>query len=408
MAVVRAQLEGAALVLASATPSIETQVNAAQGRYAHVRLATRHAGRALPDLAAIDLRRDGPARGRWISPLLREAVAETIARGEQALLFLNRRGYAPLTVCRACGHRHQCPHCTAWLVEHRFRRALVCHQCGHVERRPDICAECETPDSLAACGPGVERLAEEVALSFPDARTLVLSSDFPGGTERLRREIDAIARREFDIVIGTQLVAKGHNFPSLTLVGVIDADLGLSTGDPRAAERTFQLLNQVTGRAGRGDRPGRGLVQTYQPDHPVMRALLSGDAARFYREETEVRLRALLPPFGRLAALVISGADRLATEAHARALVRAAYALPAEEGFTVAPLGGLPDARDVLVLGPAEAPIAMVRGRYRFRILVKTPKRLDLQAFLRRVLSDAPPARGGIRVDVDVDPQSFL
>ena len=408
MAVVRGQIEGAAVVLASATPSIETRVNAAQRRYGHVELTSRHAGRALPDLSAIDLRRDPPPRGRWISPVLRAAMGDTIARGEQALLFLNRRGYAPLTVCRACGHRHQCPHCTAWLVEHRFRRALICHQCGHVERRPDLCVACETPDSLAACGPGVERLAEEVALTFPDARTLVLSSDFPGGTERLRREIDAIARRDFDIVIGTQLVAKGHNFPSLTLVGVIDADLGLSSGDPRAAERTFQLLNQVTGRAGRGDRPGRGLVQTYQPDHPVMQALLSGDAARFYAEETDVRLRAGLPPFGRLAALIVSGTDRLAAEAHARALVRAAYALPMEEGFAVAPAGGLPDARDILVLGPAEAPIAMVRGRYRFRILVKAPRRVDVQAFLRRMLSEAPNARGGVRVDVDVDPQSFL
>ncbi len=408
MAVVRGHIESAAVVLASATPSIETQVNAAQGRYGHVELTSRYADRALPDLTAIDLRRDCPPRGRWISPVLKDAVGETIARGEQALLFLNRRGYAPLTVCRACGHRHQCPHCTAWLVEHRFRRALICHQCGHVERRPDICVECETVDSLAACGPGVERLAEEVALAFPDARTLILSSDFPGGTERLRREIDAIARREFDLVIGTQLVAKGHNFPSLTLVGVVDADLSLSNGDPRAAERTFQLLNQVTGRAGRGERPGRGLVQTYQPDHPVMRALLSGDAARFYAEEVEVRLSAGLPPFGRLAALIVSGVDRLAAEAHARALTRVAYSLPMEDGFSVAPLGGLPDACDVLVLGPAEAPIAMVRGRYRFRILVKAPRRFEMQSFLRRLLFETSPARGGVRVDVDIDPQSFL
>ncbi|GAC1336541.1 MAG: primosomal protein N' [Beijerinckiaceae bacterium] len=408
MAIVRAQLEGAAVVLASATPSIESRVNVARGRYAHLTLATRHAGRALPDLAAIDLRHEAPPRGRWISPPLKGAVGETMARGEQALLFLNRRGYAPLTVCRACGHRHQCPHCTAWLVEHRFRRALICHQCGHVERRPEACRECETPDSLAACGPGVERLAEEVALSFPAARVLVLSSDFPGGTERLRREIDAVARAEFNIIIGTQLVAKGHNFPSLTLVGVIDADLGLSSADPRAAERTFQLLHQVTGRAGRGDRPGKGLVQTYQPNHPVMKALLSGDAARFYAEETEVRRTAQLPPFGRLAALVISGNDRPSAEAHARALVRAAYSLPAEEGFAVAAAGGLPDNNDIVVLGPAEAPIAMVRGRYRFRILVKAPRRFDVQGFLRRMLAAAPPPRGGIRADVDVDPQSFL
>ena len=221
------------------------------------------------------------------------------------LLFLNRRGYAPLTLCRHCGHRFRCSNCDAWLVEHRFRRALICHHCGHMEPRPHVCPECEAEDALAACGPGVERLAEEAAGLFPDARVLVLSSDFPGGAERLRRELDEIAKGAFDLVIGTQLVAKGHNFPFLTLVGVVDADLGLGSGDPRAAERTFQLLAQVTGRAGRGDQPGRALIQTYRPDHPVISALLSGDAEEFYAQETSLRQRAGLPPFGRLAALIV-------------------------------------------------------------------------------------------------------
>ena len=408
MAVARAQFEQAPVVLASATPSIETRVNAEQGRYQHLRLGARFGGRSMPNLSAIDLRTSAAPKGKWISPPLIAAMRECLERGEQSLLFLNRRGYAPLTLCRACGHRFQCPNCTAWLVEHRFRRALVCHHCGHVERRPDHCPICETQDCLTPCGPGVERLAEEVAETFPDARVLVLSSDFPGGTERLRRELEEIAAGTFQIVIGTQLVAKGHNFPLMTLVGVVDADVGLASGDPRAAERTFQLLQQVTGRAGRGDKPGRGMLQTWQPDHPVIQALLSGDAERFYREEIENRQFAMLPPFGRLAALVVSGKDRADTETHARALARAAYALPPSERWKVAPAGGLPELDEISVLGPAEAPIAVVRGRFRFRLLVRAPRSADLQGFLRAMLSAGPKARGGIEVAVDVDPQSFL
>jgi primosomal protein N' (replication factor Y) len=391
LAVVRGRLEDAPVILASATPSIETRVNVARGRYKRVTLPERFGGRTLPRIRAVDLRRDSVPPGRWLSGTLRFAVADAVAAGEQALLFLNRRGYAPLTLCRACGHRYECPNCSAWLVEHRFRRALVCHHCGHTERRPEACVACGALDSLAACGPGVERIAEEVAESFPDKRAIVLSSDFPGGTERLRQELKSVADGAFDIVIGTQLVAKGHNFPRLTLVGVLDADIGLTSGDPRAAERTFQLLQQVTGRAGRGERPGRALVQTYQPEHPVMAALISGEAERFYAEETRARDAAGLPPFGRLAALVISGADRGEAEAHGRAM--ALEARPPE---------------GVMVLGPAEAPLALIRGRYRFRLLVKTEREVDLQAYLRAWLARSPKPRGSIKVAVDVDPQSFL
>ncbi len=408
MAVVRGQIENAAVVLASATPSIELRVNAEQGRYAHLTLDARYGGQKLPTLTAIDLRRQGAPRGKWISPRLAAALGQCLSRGEQALLFLNRRGYAPLTLCRVCGHRFQCPNCTAWLVEHKFRRALVCHHCGHVERRPDVCPECETPDQLTACGPGVERLAEEVAETWPQARCLILSSDFPGGTERLRRELDEVAKGACDIIIGTQLVAKGHNFPLLSLVGVIDADIGLSTGDPRAAERTFQMLQQVSGRAGRFGRDGQAFIQTWQPDHPVIRALVAGDGERFYREETEQRRRAGLPPFGRLAALIVSGKDRASAETHARALIRAANALPPNAKWKLAALGGLPQGDEISLLGPAEAPIAVIRGRHRFRLLVRAPRAADLQGFLRAMLGTAPPERGGVRVQVDVEPQNFL
>src|SRR5690606_17342032 len=277
-----------------------------------------------------------------------------------------------------------------WLVEHRFRGKLVCHHCGHNEDRPEACPSCGTLDHLVACGPGVERIAEEIVQHFPDARTIVLSSDM-GGVKRLRLELQAIADGEADIVVGTQLVAKGHNFPSMTLVGVVDADIGLANGDPRAAERTFQLLSQVTGRAGRTGRKSLGLIQTYQPDHPVMRAIVSGDAEAFYEQEIAARERARLPPFGRLAAIIVSAAGRAEAEGHARALRRAA-----------------PQAADILVLGPAEAPLALVAGRHRFRLLVHGERGSGLQTFLRALPKAGPPPRGSVRVQVDIDPQSFV
>ncbi|MBV8105636.1 MAG: primosomal protein N', partial [Hyphomicrobiales bacterium] len=408
MAVVRARLEKAPVVLASATPALETRFNAENGRYRWLRLPSRFGAATMPDIATVDLRREGPPRGRWLSPKAIAGVETARERREQALLFLNRRGYAPLTLCRACGHRFECPNCASWLVEHRFRAALVCHHCGHVEGRPKICPACHEADALTACGPGVERLAEEAAVLFPDIRTLVLSSDFLGGIETLRAQLDAAARGEYDLIIGTQLVAKGHNFPLLTFVCVVDADVGLANADPRAAERTFQLLRQATGRAGRAERAGRALLQTWQPEHPVIAALVSGDAERFYREETAQRRIGGLPPFGRLAAIIVSAEDRGAAEAHARALARAAHGLPEGKRWRVAPLGGHPHDDEITLLGPAEAPIAVLRRRHRFRLAAKAPRSADMQGFLRALLAAAPPPRGGVKVAIDVDPQSFL
>jgi primosomal protein N' (replication factor Y) len=406
MAVVRARLENAPVVLASATPSLETRVNAEQGRYRWLRLRARYRARAMPELSAIDLRRAGPPRGRFLAPRLVEAVEQTLAAGEQAMLFLNRRGYAPLTLCRACGHRFQCPNCAAWLVEHRFRKVLMCHHCGHTEGKPNVCPICDEADTLTPCGPGVERIAEEAAHLFPDARRLVLSSDMAFGVDKLRGELDAMSRGDYDLVIGTQLVAKGHDFPGLTLVGVVDSDVGLANGDPRAAEHTFQLLRQATGRAGRGEKPGRALLQTYQAEHPVIAALLSGDVERFYETEIAQRKRGGLPPFGRLAALIVSGEDKGAAEAHARAIARAALTLG--ERFALSPAGGAARPDEISLLGPAEAPLALLRGRHRFRLAAKAPRSADMQGFLRALIAAAPPPRGGVRVTVDVDPQSFL
>ena len=327
MAVVRGSIAKIPVVLASATPSVETVVNARRGRYRHLTLPERFGGQRLPAVEAIDLRQAPPPRGRFISPLLAEAVQTSLERREQALLFLNRRGYAPLTLCRACGFRFSCPNCDAWLVDHRFRKSLVCHHCGFVLPHPAHCPKCSAENSFVACGPGVERLEEEVRVLFPQARILVLSSDLVASVERMREEFADIAAGLFDIVIGTQLVAKGHHFPMLNLVGVVDADLGLSNGDPRAAEHTFQLLHQVVGRAGRDAGVGRGFLQTHQPDHPVMRALIAQDREAFYSAEIDLREKTHYPPFGRLASIVVSGPDKHDTEvARPRARPRSADA----------------------------------------------------------------------------------
>jgi primosomal protein N' (replication factor Y) len=391
MAVVRAHIAKIPVVLASATPSVETEVNARKGRYQRIVLPSRFGGAHMPQIEAIDLRREAPPRGRFISPVLAEYIGHAIERREQALLFLNRRGYAPLTLCRACGHRFACTICDSWLVDHRFRQRLVCHHCGFSMPRPHACPNCAAEESLVAVGPGVERLQEEAASLFPQARTMVLSSDLITSIETMRSELNEIAEGRVDIIVGTQLVAKGHHFPRLNLVGVVDADLGLGNGDPRAAERTWQLLNQVIGRAGRDQGRGVGYLQTHQPEHPVMKALVACDREAFYASEIASRERTLYPPFGRLASLIISAGDRATAEGYARKLVG------------LAPL----DER-VQLLGPAEAPLAVIKGRYRFRLLLKSARGFDLSDYLRHWLAASPKPKGNLKLEVDVDPQSFL
>jgi len=391
MAVVRGSLGGFPVILSSATPSIESQVNADQGRYRRIVLPARFSGAALPDITAIDMRKDPPERGRWLSPILVARIARALDEKEQSLLFLNRRGYAPLTLCRNCGYRFECPQCSAWLVEHRFRKQLQCHHCGVSVPAPSACPQCGAEDALIPCGPGVERIAEEVVERFPDARIAILSSDLMPNVAALRRVLEQIAQGHADIVIGTQLVAKGHHFPGLAVVGVVDGDLGLAQGDPRAAERTYQLLHQVTGRAGREDVVGFGYIQTYRPDHPVIEALVSGDRDRFLAQEIAAREEAGYPPFGRLAALVISARSQDQAASFARTLVRAA-----------------PSAERIRLLGPAEAPLAVIAGRHRMRILLKAPRESDLQAYLRAWLARAPTPKAGVRLTVDIDPYNFL
>ena len=390
MAVVRARLCAAPAVLVSATPSLETLANVEAARYAHLKLPTRHGGALMPEVALLDMREHPPERGRFLAAPLVEAARAAMARGEQALLFLNRRGYAPLTLCRRCGHRFACRQCTAWLVEHRARRQLQCHHCGHAEPVPPACPACAAPDSLAPVGPGVERITEEARALFPEARLLVMASDTLPGPHAAAAAARSIAAREVDLIVGTQVVAKGWHFPHLTLVGVVDADLGLGGGDLRAAERTVQLLHQVAGRAGRAEAPGRVLLQTFSPEHPVMQALASGDYARFMAREAAERRPGAWPPFGRLAALIVSADTPEGADLLARDLARAA-----------------PSAEGLVVLGPAPAPLAMLRGRHRRRLLLKTRRDVAVQPLLRAWLAQVKPG-GTARVDVDVDPVSFL
>jgi primosomal protein N' (replication factor Y) len=390
LAVARAKIESCAIVLASATPSLETLWNAQTGRYRWLRLADRHGAAEMPAIELLDMREAPPETGQWLSPRLARAVAETLSRGEQTLLFLNRRGYAPVVLCRACGHRLKAPDTDSWLVEHRYSGRLVCHLTGFSMAKPTRCPSCGAHDALVSVGPGVERIEEEARLRFPQARLAVFSSDTVADPRAAKSLVQSMESGEIDILVATQGAAKGHNFPNLTLVGVIDADLGLRGGDPRAAEKTFQLLTQVSGRAGRHDRPGRALIQTWTPDHPVMQAIAAGDRDAFVALELAEREAAGLPPFGRLAAIIVSGPNAAAVEAHANRIAACA-----------------PNAAGVDVFGPADAPLAMIRGNRRKRLLVRADRSVDLQGFLTAWRARARPP-SSVRVTIDVDPYSFL
>ncbi|WP_170358150.1 primosomal protein N' [Ruegeria arenilitoris] len=391
MAVLRAAICGSRVILASATPSLESWANAEAGKYDRLDLTSRFGAAVLPDMKTIDMRAEKMQPGTWISPSLRQAVQARIEKGEQSLLFINRRGYAPVTLCRACGEQIACDHCDARMVEHRFLKRLMCHQCGETKPMPEACPACGVEGKLAPVGPGIERLAEEAEATFPDARIAMLSSDLFGSARALKAKIEEIAEGDADIVIGTQLVAKGHNFPNLTLVGVIDSDLGLHGSDLRAAERTFQLMRQVAGRAGRADKPGAALLQTFQPEHPVIRAILSGDEEGFWRAEAAGRQAAGVPPYGRMAGIVLSGPE-----------VGPVFDIGNVLARNDAPLRQI----GAQVFGPAPAPIARIRGRHRVRLLVKAPKGAPIQDAIARWIAPLR-LKGDIRLTVDIDPQSF-
>ena len=390
VAVMRGQFEKFPVVLASATPALETLQMVASGIYQRIELADRYGGAKLPEIAPLDLREHPPERGKWLAPPLVDAMAERLERGEQSLLFLNRRGYAPLTLCRNCGFRFQCPNCSAWLVEHRLSHRLACHHCGHETAPPDTCPECGEPECLVACGPGVERIAHEIAERFPDARIAVATSDTLNTPEKAGDFVRMAEAGEIDVIVGTQLVTKGFHFPELTLVGVVDADLGLEGGDLRAGERTYQQIAQVAGRAGRSSKKGEVLLQTRHPEAAVIAALASGDRDAFYETETEMRRHAGAPPFGRWAAIIVSSENEAEARDAAQAIGRSK-----------------PIVEDVVIVGPAPAPLSLLRGRYRYRLLINARRSVQLQDIIREWLGRLQfPA--GVRVGIDIDPYSFV
>ena len=394
MAVLRAHLEKIPIILSTATPDLETLVNIEEGKYDCVKLKKRYSKAVLPEIKIIDIKKDKPLKGEWgvsfLSPTLVNEINHNLERGEQSMLFLNRRGYAPLLICRDCGHRMQCPHCTAWLAEHRTTGELICHHCGYKMYTPKRCPICASEDGLTACGPGVERISEEVKFRFPDARTAILSSDITTNYREISEVIQKIAHREVDILIGTQILAKGHNFPNLTLVGVVDADLGLMGSDLRASEQTFQLLSQVSGRAGRGDKKGVVYLQTLYPDNLVLQAVLEHNREKFIEIEKNSRRLLKMPPFGKLAAVIVSSTNQQAAEAAAYYLGKCS-----------------PNTEAIETLGPAPAPLSLLRGRYRYRLLLKTAKSINIQEVIKKWLSMVH-LKSNVRVDVDINPYSFM
>lgn len=390
MAVVRANIEKIPIILASATPSLETMVNCEQKKYTCHTLRRRYSQIEMPEIELIDLRAEKMPASQWISKPLESAIVKALESNKQTLLFLNRRGYAPLLLCRKCGHRFECTECSAWLVLHRSGHRLECHHCSHREPAPSECPRCASPEEmLAPCGPGIERLSEETLAKFPGAHLLVLSSETLEKSGEIERAIESISKGEADIIIGTQLLAKGHHFPALNLVGIVDADLGLQGGDLRAAERTYQLLHQLSGRAGREGSRGKVFIQTTAPEHPVMKALLADDRDGLYAIEKKIRMEAALPPYGRLAAIILEGKTETTVESAARML---AHAIPRDN--------------DIRVLGPAKAPLYKLRSRYRFRFLLKSSRQTLMQNYIHRWLA-AAHLPTSVRVKIDIDPISF-
>lgn len=390
MAVVRARFSQATCILASATPSLETEINTLSGKYHHIHLSTRYGGASMPDIKLVDMRKVKLAPQTWISPPLQKALTKTLERGEQSMLFLNRRGYAPLILCRSCGDRVMCPHCSLSLVQHKSQDKLLCHHCGYTRSQPSTCSTCQEEGTYSAIGPGVERIYEEVKLFLPDARCALLTSDHLTTSKKIRECVEKIQNHEIDILIGTQIMAKGHHFPLLTLVGIIDGDSALAGSDLRASEKSFQLLHQVAGRSGREHRRGQVLLQTYLPEHPLMNALAHQDKTQFFAIESEQRLLHGFPPYGRLAALILSGKKNEDVQKTARLLAK---------NFP------LTDKADLL--GPTPAPLSYLRGRYRWRLLVKTTKDFLPQPLLKHWLSKTP-IPPPIKLQVDIDPYSFF
>jgi primosomal protein N' (replication factor Y) len=403
LAAVRGREEGALVVLGSATPSLESWHNATEGRYALFELPERATPHPLPVVDVVDLRevratalKAGEPPQSIVSPQLREAVATRLKRREQSILLLNRRGFSTFLQCPACGKVWSCPSCNVSLTFHRARARLLCHHCGHEGRVPDTCDACGESE-LIFTGIGTEQVEKRVAELFPSARILRMDVDTTGSKGAHGRLLEQVRRGEVDILLGTQMIAKGLDFPRVTLVGVINADVGLNLPDFRAAERTFQLLAQVAGRAGRGDQPGEVLVQTARPHHPALRAALQHDYASFAASELEDREAPGYPPHRRLVNLILSGPSEERVADAAEQVSEDTRALATHNSL-----------EDIVVVGPAPCPIDRIRSRWRWHFLLKSSRPSELGSMIRHLARRHGQLSGGLRLEIDRDPEALL
>ena len=390
MAIVLAKKSDIPVFLVSATPSLETYQNAIQGKYRHIKIAKRFGKAKMPNINLIDLRTYKPKIGSSLSPKLLEEIKITVEKKEQVMLFLNRRGYAPLTLCSKCGFRIECPHChTSWLVEHKIHNKLYCHHCGYNMKAIKDCPKCKNQNTLIPYGTGVEKIEEEIRKSFPKISVCTLSSDLIKEKGEISEILNKIIAGKIDLIIGTQMLAKGHHFPQLTLVGVVDSDISLIGCDMRASEKTFQILTQVAGRSGREKKAGKVFLQTYSPDHPVIRSLLFGNRNDFFREELRLRKNYHLPPFSKLASIIISGRNE-------QDIISMSWKIK----------NSFPDYKGMEILGPAPSALSKKAGRVRWRLLIKSKKTTDLSALIRESLTAIKQKRR-VKIKIDIDPINF-
>lgn len=396
MAVLKSMVDKIPIILASATPSIETINNVNLGKYSVVKLTSRFGSAVMPDVELIDMRQNQPAKESWgkawLSSILVKQIEEKLSAKEQVMLYINRRGYAPLVLCGKCGHRIQCPNCNVYLTAHnKDDTRCCCHHCGYSMRLPKVCPKCQAEDSWTLCGPGIERIEEEVKNRFPTASVETISSDIITSQTRLNEIISKIAKSEVDIIIGTQILVKGHHFPNLTLVGVVDGDMSFSSSDLRANENTFQLLTQVSGRAGRDVKKGNVVIQTYNPENSVMQAIKNNDREAFVKQELIDRQNAMMPPFSKLGALILSSKNKLVLE---NVCAKLRQKMPV----------GLDN---IQVYGPIDSPLSYLKNNYRKRFLLVVDRKIKIQDILKRWVSmvNIPSS---VKLKVDIDPYNFM
>ncbi len=389
MAIVKAKISQAQIVLVSATPSIETYNNVKVGKYKRVMIKNRYGISKLPSSFLIDMKKDILAKeGKWISERAIKEVAEALSKNEQSLVFINRRGYAPLSLCKECGYRYSCNNCDAWLVYHQSKNLLQCHHCNYQTKLPKYCKNCKKKDTLIPYGPGVERIAEEVRGIFSESNIEIVSSD-TSNNEKFSNILKRIEKNDINIIIGTQVIAKGYDFPNITKVIIVDFDLSLYGGDLRAGEKTYQLISQVSGRAGRGEKHGKVFIQTYDTENSIIKALLKGDRDDFLERELSFRKVSNLPPYGKLVSIIIYGLDKSKVEKTSNNV---------KKYF---------NKHEITALGPAPSPIPFLRNNYRFRLLLKIKLSFNVQNYLSKLPNDIA-LETGVKLKIDIDPYNFL